>query len=76
MKKRSRSDLAENRIEPQDFYTMSQIATLLDLNEMALYRFAKKGELPSHKLGGMVRFRGEDIEGFVRKRRSPSSDKD
>jgi excisionase family DNA binding protein len=75
-KKRIRSDPAKSHIDSQKFYTMSQIASLLDLDEMSLYRFAEHGELHSHKLGGIVRFRGKDIEVFVKKRRSPSVRKD
>ena len=70
MKKRNKS------VHTDEFYTMSQIADLLDLNEMTLYRFAKSGELTSHKLGGMMRFRGSDIVGFTKKRRSPSANND
>jgi excisionase family DNA binding protein len=76
LKKRPSSHRAEALIDSREFYSISQIAALLDMDEIALYRFAKLGDLPPYKLGSTVRFRGSDLEGFVKKRRPPSVNKD
>jgi excisionase family DNA binding protein len=75
-KKRIRSDPARNHIDSREFYSISQIAALLDMDEIALYRFVKLGDLPPYKLGSTLRFRGSDLKGFVKKRRPPSVNKD
>jgi excisionase family DNA binding protein len=64
----------ENESKPpvREFYTVSQLATLLQLNEMTVYRMVKTGELPYHQIGRMMRFRNDDIEQFLKQHRVPS----
>lgn len=64
MKKR-----AKETIPAPEFYTVSQFAELLQLNEMTIYRFVKSGQLPHYQLGRMMRFHRDDVEGFLKERR-------
>ena len=65
LRKRPRS----NEIESRAFYTLSEIAKLLGIDEITLYRCAQSGELASYRIGGPTRFRGDDLKAFMRKRR-------
>jgi len=69
VKKRTQPDLEETSVNSRDFYTVSEIADLLELNELTIYRYAKSDELPAFQIARLFRFRGEDIQGFVKKRR-------
>jgi excisionase family DNA binding protein len=44
------------QVKPETFVTASVIAKLLSISESAVYRFAKTGHLPAHRIGGTVRF--------------------
>jgi len=70
LKNRIRSRRVEPLIDSREFYTVEQIADLLNINEMVIYRSAKSGWLPSHQRGGLVRFNGDDVKRFVKKRRT------
>ena len=67
--------------DPPEFYTVRQLADLLQLTEMTIYRKVKSAELPCHSIGRRVkRFRRSDIEEFLDgcrvpavKRKLPSS---
>jgi excisionase family DNA binding protein len=52
-----------------EFYSVAQIAKLLNLNEMTIYRLVKSGELSGYQLGRSIRFHRHDVEEFVSKRR-------
>jgi putative molybdopterin biosynthesis protein len=53
----------------KEFYTVSQLAELLQLTEMTIYRMVDRGELPHYKIGRVKRFRTSDIEQFLSNRR-------
>ncbi len=57
---------------PREFYTVAQLADLLQLNEMTIYRIIKAGELRYHQIGRMMRFRDDDVEEFLKQRRVPA----
>ncbi|MDO8432675.1 MAG: helix-turn-helix domain-containing protein [Candidatus Binatus sp.] len=59
----------------REFYTVAQLSGLLQINERTLYRIIKTGQLRYHQIGRMMRFRSDDIEEFLRRRRVPSRDR-
>ncbi|MGO9060406.1 MAG: helix-turn-helix domain-containing protein [Candidatus Binataceae bacterium] len=61
----------ENPAVPE-FYTVSQLARLLQLTEMTIYRMVHRGELPCYSIGRVKRFRQNDIEAFLKRCRVPS----
>lgn len=50
---------------PREFYTVSQLADLLQLNEMTIYRMVKRGELPCYEIGRAKRFKRSDVDEFL-----------
>jgi excisionase family DNA binding protein len=58
--------------DPPEFYTVRQLADLLQLTEMTIYRKVKRAELPCHSIGRVKRFRRRDIEKFLDGCRVPS----
>ncbi len=59
-------------IGSREFYTVAQLADLLQLNEMTIYRMVKTGQLPCHLIGRIMRFRHDDIEEFLKQHRVPA----
>jgi excisionase family DNA binding protein len=55
-----------------EFYTVSQLARMLQVTEMTIYRMVRRGELPCHSIGRAKRFRHTDIEAFLKGCRTPS----
>ncbi len=55
---------------PQEFYTVKELAKLLRVTEMTIYRLVKRGEIATYHIGRVMRFRRDDIEGFLEKHRS------
>ncbi len=49
----------------REFYTVSQLADLLQLTEMTIYRMIGRGELPCYAIGRVKRFRRGDVEEFL-----------
>ncbi len=75
-KMRHADDFEDVEISPvssREFYTVGQLADLLQLNQMTIYRMVKTGQLPYHQIGRMMRFRHDDVEGFLKKHRVPAS---
>jgi len=64
---RSRND----DIQPE-FYTVGQLADLLQLTPMTIYRMVRRGELACHAIGRIKRFRRGDVETFLENSRQPS----
>jgi excisionase family DNA binding protein len=62
----------ENNATPE-FYTVSQLAQLLQLTEMTIYRMVHRGELPCYSIGRVKRFRQSDIEAFLKRCRVPAA---
>jgi excisionase family DNA binding protein len=50
---------------PREFYTVRQLAELLQLNEMTIYRMVGRGELPCYLIGRTKRFRRSDVDEFL-----------
>lgn len=56
-----------------EFYTVSQLADLLQLTPMTIYRMVRRGELACHSIGRIKRFRHSDVEAFLSRARQPAS---
>jgi excisionase family DNA binding protein len=64
---------AEGPGEVREFYTVSQLADLLQLTEMTIYRMVNRGELPCYAIGRVKRFRYRDVEEFLDACRVPAT---
>lgn len=64
---------ARNDDQPE-FYTVGQLAELLQLTPMTIYRMVRRGELACHAIGRIKRFRRDDIETFLENSRQPASE--
>lgn len=57
----------------KEFYTVRELAALLEINPRTVQRLAQAGELKAHRLGSskrpVLRFRREDIEAYLKKTR-------
>jgi excisionase family DNA binding protein len=61
-----------NDVQPE-FYTVGQLAELLQLTPMTIYRMVSRGELTCHAIGRIKRFRRGDVEAFLERARRPVS---
>jgi putative molybdopterin biosynthesis protein len=62
-----------DEIQPE-FYTVGQLAELLQLTPMTIYRMVRRGELACHAIGRIKRFRRGDVETFLENSRQPASE--
>ena len=46
--------------------TPEQLANQLNISRMTIYRFAKSGLIPFHKLRNGIRFNQEDVDNFLK----------
>ena len=60
-------------IQPE-FYTVGQLAELLQLTPMTIYRMVRRGELACHAIGRIKRFRRGDVETFLQNSRQPAAE--
>ena len=58
----------------KEFYTVKELAELLAVNPMTIYRLIDRGELPVHTIGRAKRFRRSDIEDYLQRVRTIGSD--
>ena len=72
MKSRTRAQRVDAPIDPREFYTVVQIADLLKVDETTICRSAKLDRLPYYRLIRMMRLLGDDVKGFIEKRRTSS----
>jgi putative resolvase len=49
-----------------NFYTTSEIAEMLKLNVMTIYRYIKSGKLSAHKIGKEYRVSKVELEKFLK----------
>lgn len=50
--------------------TLKEVAAYLKLAEKTAYKLAAEGKLPGFKVGGSWRFKAEDIERWIEKKKS------
>ena len=60
--------------KPKRLSTIKEIAEYLRLSESTVYQMAQKGEIPGIKIGGTWRFKMEEIENWLEKKRKRGSD--
>lgn len=53
----------------KEFYTVKELAALLEINPRTITRLEQRGELKAHHIGRVKRFRREDIEAYLKKSR-------
>ena len=69
--------MARSRLNEEsqpEFYTVGQLAELLQLTPMTIYRMVRRGELACHAIGRIKRFRRGDVESFLENSRQPASE--
>jgi len=49
--------------------TLEQIAEYLQLNTSSIYKIAQTGKIPAYKVGRQWRFRKEEIDAWVERRK-------
>ena len=47
------------------FFTPDELAEFLSISKPTIYRLAGRRVLPFHKIGGVLRFKKEDIEQYL-----------
>jgi excisionase family DNA binding protein len=53
-----------------DFYKAEELATVLKLNVMTIYRYIKAGKLRAHKIGKEYRIDRTEFERFINSTRT------
>lgn len=53
----------------KEFYTTQELSVILEVNPRTILRLEQRGELKSHRIGRVKRFRREDIEAYLNKAR-------
>lgn len=53
----------------KEFYSVNELAEVLGVNPMTVRRLEQRGELKSHRVGRIKRYRREDIEAYLKKAR-------
>ena len=48
------------------FYTAREVADMLKVNIMTIYRYIKKGKIRAHKIGKDFRIDKKDLERFIK----------
>ncbi len=48
--------------------TVAEVASLLRVTTKTIYALAKRGDLPAFRVGRAVRFRHEDVQGYISSR--------
>lgn len=54
----------------KEFYSRKELAELLGVTPLTVYRITQRGELDYHMIGRAMRFRREDIESYLTMRRN------
>jgi excisionase family DNA binding protein len=47
------------------FLTVNEVAELLRLSDMTVYRLIKKGDLPAVRIGRSYRLREDDVDAYL-----------
>lgn len=49
----------------REFYTVADLAEMLQVQEITIRRMIRRGQIPVHKIGRAFRFRRSDVEDFL-----------
>ena len=63
------ADYPRTGLQPE-FMTLGELAAYLSVSERTIYGWAQRGEIPAYKLGAAWRFRRDEIDHWLRTRRS------
>jgi len=58
----------------REFYTVKELAELLRVTPMTIYRLISRGEIPVHNIGGSKRLSRPDVEAYLRRVRTIVAD--
>ena len=50
---------------PKEFYSVKELAALLNVNPMTIYRMVQRGQITCYQIGRAKRFRRNDVELFL-----------
>ncbi len=56
-----------NHMKDKEFYKAEDLARLLDVNIMTIYRYIKAGRLKAYKIGRDFRIGKKEFQSFLRK---------
>lgn len=56
--------MSKNNLENQ-FYTLEEIAKMLKVSYLTVYRWVRAGKLLSFKVGKQYRIKNKDLESFI-----------
>lgn len=51
---------------PESFLTVPEVADLLRVSRMTIYRLVEAGAIPANRIGRSIRVRERDLDGFLR----------
>ncbi|MEI6144326.1 MAG: helix-turn-helix domain-containing protein [Candidatus Berkelbacteria bacterium] len=51
------------------FITVEEVANILNVTKMTIYRYIKKGTISAYKVGRDYRIKKEDFDDFIKKAR-------
>ena len=53
--------------EDQEFFTMKQVAEILDVSESTISRQVQNGEIPTHRVGRSIRISRHDLDAYLKR---------
>jgi excisionase family DNA binding protein len=56
-------------IKSKAFFTPEELAEFLSVSKATIYRLVGKRKLPFHRIGGMLRFKRQEIENYLENER-------
>jgi len=59
-------------VAEREFYSQRELAELLRVNVVTVRRLVKRGEIPFHRIGRVLRFRRKDVESYLARVREVS----
>jgi len=62
------------KLADQEFFTVNELAELLRVKPLTIYRMVKRGDIQCHRIGRALRFRRDDVEGFLKRTRVLGAD--
>ena len=57
----------------REFYTVKELAKLLRVSPLTIYRLAAKGELTSYSIGRAKRIRRCDLVAYLKRKKTPAA---
>ena len=59
----------QSELNMDKWLTLEQIAKYLQISESSIYKMAQGGKIPAYKVGRQWRFRKEEIDAWVERRK-------